>query len=116
MLRGKVVGIGGIFFKAQDPAALSSWHQEKGPTICAPMNEDSSHFEKASHLYINSRVAHPDEMCRQLKAAGIVVTPDPKLYPNGRFASMEDPEGKDTVMGTSVTLPLYNNRYGRLPA
>lgn len=32
-------------------------------------------------------------MIAQLRASGISVDPDPKLYPNGRFARLYDPEG-----------------------
>lgn len=107
-----VTGIGGIFFKSENPNLLSKWyrdnlgvsmppssydqapwHQEAGPTIFAPMLKSSSHFKAASYLYINFRVADLDKMCRQLMAAGIAVTRDPEAYPNGKFASLEDPEG-----------------------
>jgi predicted enzyme related to lactoylglutathione lyase len=32
-------------------------------------------------------------MAAQLRAAGITVEVDPKVYPNGRFAHLSDPEG-----------------------
>jgi glyoxylase I family protein len=32
-------------------------------------------------------------MVEQLRTAGIEVTVDPETYPNGRFASLADPEG-----------------------
>jgi len=32
-------------------------------------------------------------MISQLRTTGIEVTLDPEAYPNGRFASLEDPEG-----------------------
>jgi glyoxylase I family protein len=42
---------------------------------------------------INFRVANLDRMITQLRAKGIEVTLDPKIYPNGRFARLNDPEG-----------------------
>lgn len=108
----KVTGIGGVFFRADDARKLSQWYQdnlgvsmppesydqepwqqEAGPTIFAPMSSDSSHFKAGAQLSINFRVADLDKMCNQLEAAGVSVTVDSEAYPNGRFASLEDPEG-----------------------
>jgi glyoxylase I family protein len=41
---------------------------------------------------INFRVASLDAMVEQLRAAGIEVEVDPDPYPNGRFATLHDPE------------------------
>jgi glyoxylase I family protein len=116
MIRGgsmeKVIGIGGIFFKSKNPTSLSSWYekhlgitipppsysdpdwqQEAGPTVFAPMDKTSEHFQNNSVLSINFRVNSLDAMHRQLIAVGIEVEIDPVTYPNGRFASLNDPEG-----------------------
>lgn len=42
---------------------------------------------------INFRVANLDGMVAHLRAKGIAVTLDPEIYPNGRFARLNDPEG-----------------------
>jgi predicted enzyme related to lactoylglutathione lyase len=42
---------------------------------------------------INFRVRDLDAMVKQLRAAGISITVDPKNYPNGRFARLYDLEG-----------------------
>jgi predicted enzyme related to lactoylglutathione lyase len=42
---------------------------------------------------IDFRVRNLDAMVAQLRAAGISVDVDPKPYPNGRFARLNDPEG-----------------------
>ncbi|TGG95438.1 VOC family protein [Natronospirillum operosum] len=116
----KVTGIGGLFFKAENPAELSRWYQdnlgvfmppasydqepwrqEAGPTIFAPMSSGSSHFKVGAQLSVNFRVADLDRMCTQLTDAGISVTVDPEVYPNGRFASLEDPEGNQIQLWES---------------
>ena len=108
----KVNGIGGVFFPAKDPAALSRWYAEHlgivppptshggsvwqqagGPTAFAPMAADSGMFPPGSNLSINFRVDDLDAMRAQLEAAGIPVEVDPEVYPIGRFASLADPEG-----------------------
>ena len=109
----RVTGIGGIFFTAQDPGALSrwysdhlgvqappesydepSWWQQAGPTVVAAMPTDSPHFGGPRHSWsINFRVDDLDAMVAQLRDAGLTVEVDPETYPNGRFAALSDPEG-----------------------
>jgi predicted enzyme related to lactoylglutathione lyase len=108
-----VTGIGGLFFRARDPQALSQWYkrhlgvalvpsdyeqlpwqQQAGPTVFAPFPENTTYFGDASRVWmVNFRVANLDAMVAQLTAAGIVVEADPEHYPNGRFARTHDPEG-----------------------
>jgi glyoxylase I family protein len=42
---------------------------------------------------INFRVRDLEAMVAQVRASGISVEVDPERYPNGRFASLADPEG-----------------------
>ncbi len=109
----KVTGIGGLFFRAQNPKALSRWYlthlgvtltptsyeespwmQEAGPTVFAPFAKTTKYFSRPEQDWmVNFRVANLDAMIAQLTAAGIAVKLDPKEYPNGRFARIHDPEG-----------------------
>ncbi len=107
----RVTGIGGVFFRAKDPDALSEWYerhlgvtptptsygapvwvQEPGPTVFAPM-ADSEFFRAGAQLFVNFRVDDLDAMVAQLRRAGETVDVDPERYPNGRFAELRDPEG-----------------------
>jgi glyoxylase I family protein len=121
----RVTGIGGVFVRASDPEALTRWYaihlgvdppppsydeqewwQEAGPTVFAPMGadeEDSPHFGRpGQHWAINFRVRDLDAMAEQLTAAGIEVDVDPATYPNGRFASIHDPEGNPVQLWEPV--------------
>ena len=109
----KVSGIGGLFFRARDPASLGRWYcdhlgvtpvpsnyeelpwwQEAGPAAFAPFPETTAYFGDAGKVWmINFRVHNLDAMVAQLRAAGISVELDPQRYPNGRFARLHDPEG-----------------------
>ena len=42
---------------------------------------------------INFRVRDLDAMVAQLRAGGITVEVDARIYPNGRFAHLRDPDG-----------------------
>ena len=108
-----VLGIGGLFFRARDPVALSQWYldhlgvakvpasyaeapwkQRAGPTVFAPFPQDTAYFGARTTLWmVNFRVRSLDAMVAQLRAAGIAVAIDPEPYPNGRFARLHDPEG-----------------------
>jgi catechol 2,3-dioxygenase-like lactoylglutathione lyase family enzyme len=108
----KVAGIGGFFFRAQDPAGLERWYlenlgisaptgadstvwqQEAGPTSFTPFPEKTGYFGDLQKVWmLNFRVHDLDKMVAQLRAAGIEVKVDPKTYSYGRFARLHDPEG-----------------------
>jgi len=102
----RVQGIGGFFFRAKDPKAISQWYQthlgidpqvwntDAGPTSFTPFKEDSDYLGDRGHQWmLNFRVRDLDKMAAQLRAAGIAVDVDPQSYPYGRFAHLHDPEG-----------------------
>ncbi len=106
----KVVGIGGVFFRASDPASLaewyhrhlgiddlhkSVWHQEAGPTIFGPFGKDTDYFGRPEQQWmINFRVDDLDGLIASLTASGIPVdTRDDWNSEVGRFARIHDPEG-----------------------
>jgi hypothetical protein len=109
----KVTGIGGFFFRAKEPKVLAKWYsdhlgvdlvpakagdlpwrQEAGPCAFQPFPETTKYFGDSTRRWmLNFRVRSIDRMAAQLRAAGIAVEVDPKVYPNGRFAHLSDPEG-----------------------
>jgi len=109
----RVSGIGGVFFRAADPAALKRWYEEHlgvtmtptdyaqqpwrqdaGPTAFEPFPRDTDYFGRPEQVWmLNFRVRSLDAIVAQLQAAGIDVTVDPQSYPNGRFARLCDLEG-----------------------
>jgi len=109
----RVQGIGGFFFRSQDPKALADWYQlhlgvnpiptdhnqepwqqQAGPTAFAPFPKDTKYFGSLDQAWmINFRVRNLDAMVKQLNAANIEVKVDPEKYPQGRFARLHDPDG-----------------------
>ena len=114
-----VLGIGGLFFRARDPEALSRWYREHlnvgagcaapgageagewvwttlgGPIVFAPFAADTDYFASDKAYMLNLRVSDLAQLIDQLKGAGIDVTTrdewdDPAT---GRFARIHDPEG-----------------------
>jgi glyoxylase I family protein len=109
----RVLGIGGVFFRARDPKALATWYeqhlgitkvpesgeqepwrQEAGTTAFAPFSQTTKYFGRDEQQWmLNFRVRDLDAMAAQLRAAGIEVEISPEAYPIGRFARIHDPEG-----------------------
>ncbi len=60
----------------------------------APFPQDAEMIGPPEHTWmINFRVADLERMAEQLRDAGETVEVDPERYPNGRFATLRDPEG-----------------------
>ncbi|NHA69929.1 VOC family protein [Phycicoccus flavus] len=107
----RVTGIGGFFFAARDPDALTdwydehlgvrpppaeyglpSWRQEAGTTVLAAFDAGAEHLEGRPWA-LNFRVDDLDGMVAALRDAGVEVAVHSEAYPNGRFADLHDPEG-----------------------
>jgi predicted enzyme related to lactoylglutathione lyase len=105
-----VTGIGGFFFRAQDPAALAAWYQthlgiaaggeavweqQAGPTIFAPFPAATDYFAADRAFMLNLRVEGLDALVTALLAAGIKVEQRAEwdMPGIGRFARIHDPEG-----------------------
>lgn len=120
----KVTGIGGMFFRAKDPAALRAWYdkhlgvtdmdagggpwrQEEGFTVFAPFAADTDYFGRMDQQWmINFRVSDLDAMIRQLESAGIVVETRAEWDSEiGRFARLHDPEGNPVELWEPPTTP-----------
>lgn len=105
----RVSGIGGYFFRAQDPEALRDWYaanlgiprmesggwvQEAGMTVFAPFPADTDYFgRRDQQVMLNFRVPDLDAMLAQLRAAGATVEDDVVEEGYGRFGYAVDPEG-----------------------
>ncbi len=105
-----VSGIGGFFFRAENPEALLEWYrahfgvtmvgyepwqQAAGPTVFMPFARATDHWPSGKQWMINFRVAELDDLLAKLRQAGIEVTTNPAwdTPETGRFARIQDPEG-----------------------
>lgn len=103
-----VTGIGGFFFRAQDPDAMRAWYIEHlgvgsapygkwetqaGPSVFAPFKADTDYFAADRQCMLNLRVDDLDGMCASLGAAGIEISHREDMDGVGRFARIHDPEG-----------------------
>lgn len=114
----RVRGIGGIFFKANDPKALSAWYAQhlgvpveaygsatfkwsedaqpgaQGVTLWSPFPADTNYFAPSKAPFmINFRVDNLERMLVQLRTAGVEVDAKVDESEYGRFGWCIDPEG-----------------------
>lgn len=110
----RVTGLGGIFFKARDPAALGAWYAKHlgldvdewggvrfeedasraGYTLWSPFAADTSYFAPSTQPYmVNFRVDDLDALLAQLRADGVTVDERVEESEFGRFGWIMDPEG-----------------------
>ncbi|WP_417659133.1 VOC family protein [Pseudidiomarina sp.] len=121
--RESVLGFGGVFFKAENPAVLAKWYEEHlgvkqtpttyeeqpwvqagGNTVFGVFNAKTSYFGADDQQFMfNFRVRDLDAMVAQLRQAGIEVEVDPETHPNGRFARLADPEGNPIQLWQEMT-------------
>ena len=111
----RVNGIGGVFFKAKNPASMAKWYRrhlgiqtedghadfvwrekgktkQMGRTVWALFPSDTDYFAPSSPFMINYRVADLERMLKQLRRSRVKVE-KVEDYDYGRFAWITDPEG-----------------------
>lgn len=106
----RVLGIGGYFLRAGDPAALSAWYRDclgldadehglwqqgTGPTVFAAFDSGTDYFgSRTQQTMLNFRVADLGAMLVQLRAMGADVSDETQEMEGvGRFGWVTDPEG-----------------------
>src|ERR1700730_11728014 len=110
----RVTGVGGVFFKANDAAALAAWYRDHlglelepgsdavavfrwsgpGTTTWSAFPDDTPYFVPgAARSMINYRVTNLDRMLGQLRNAGVPVDDHVEDSEFGRFGWATDPEG-----------------------
>ena len=115
----RVTGVGGIFFKSDNPEKLYAWYEQhlgiqrapdgtgttfewrdaedpyrKGMTVWSIFPHNTKYFEPSrSPFMINYRVDDLDVLLEALKKEGVQIDPHREDYDYGRFAWIMDPDG-----------------------
>lgn len=113
----RVIGIGGIFFKCQDPEKVRQWYKtylgfdvtqygakfewkqegdstNKGYTLWSPFPDKTKYFEPSSKDFmINYRVENLEALVEELKKEGVTVLDNIESYDYGKFVHILDVEG-----------------------
>ncbi|MBI1307628.1 MAG: VOC family protein [Bacteroidetes bacterium] len=115
--KGRVTGVGGIFFKSSNPEDSRLWYSKNlGLTTneygslfeyregsdpekiaylqWSPMATNTDYFEPSGHSFmINFRVKNIERLVDQLRESGVHVVDDIETYEYGKFVHILDPDG-----------------------
>ncbi len=114
-MKNRVTGIGGFFFKTEDPDAMKSWYKKhlgiptdqygwtfwwrdedgnKCTTQWSPFPADTKYFSPSEKQFMmNFRVADLHGLLKALKEEGVTVVGEVEEYEYGKFGWILDPEG-----------------------
>ena len=116
-LTPKVTGVGGIFFKTENPEKLKDWYKENlgiatseyGSSFefrnanrpeeinylqWSPFKKDTEYFEPSKKEFmINYRVQNIEALVKNLKANGVTVIDEIESFDYGKFVHIIDLEG-----------------------
>ena len=115
--RGRVTGIGGIFFKCKDTGKMREWYnknlgivtneygsvfefrstnnpEQKNFLQWSPFSEKTKYFEPSQKdMMINYRVENMEALVSELKKSGVQVVDSIAAYDYGKFVHIMDIEG-----------------------
>lgn len=112
----KVTGLGGVFFKCNDPKKLKDWYKEqlgfatddygagfhwlqadnqtKGFTQWSPFPANTDYFNPSTKDYMfNYIVEDLVGLVAELQAKGVTILDEISVYDYGKFVHISDPEG-----------------------
>jgi predicted enzyme related to lactoylglutathione lyase len=113
-LQPSITGIGGIFFKCENPEKLKMWYEKhlgiptgqyglnfawgkengNGYTLWSPFPQDTKYFQPSEQEYmVNFRVSNLDDLLEELKSKGIKIEGEEASFAYGQFAWILDVEG-----------------------
>lgn len=111
----RVTGIGGMFFKSEDPDGQKEWykkhlglptdqygwtfwwrdeHGNKCTTQWSPMSADTTYFKPSTKPFMfNFRVDNLVKLLKVLEQEGVTIVGEMEEYNYGKFGWILDPEG-----------------------
>ena len=114
-MKNRVTGLGGFFFKTEDPDGIKDWYKnhlglntdaygctfwwkdEKGnkcSTQWSPFKDDTKYFEPSKKEFmINYRVADLEALVVELKKEGVTICDEIESFDYGKFIHIMDPDG-----------------------
>jgi len=113
----KVTGLGGVFFKCNDPKGMNEWYgknlgiaagdygatfewrqeedpTKKGTTAWSTFPANTKYFNPSEKPFmINYRVENLEALIEELKKENVTIVDEIAAYDYGKFVHIMDPEG-----------------------
>jgi predicted enzyme related to lactoylglutathione lyase len=136
MKKKKVTGVGGIFFKSDNPKEIIRWYGEnlglvtseygslfefrqsdnpdkKGYLQWGVFPSNTEYFDPSDKEFmINFRVENIEELVEELKKNGVTVLDSIETYPYGKFVHILDPENNKIELWEPVDNDFTENYEG----
>ena len=130
MMKKRVTGIGGVFFKTKDQQKLKDWYRDHlgidsdkygftfkwrdyedkeapGTTVWSPFPSDTDYYAPSDKEYmINYRVADLVGLLKVLEEEGVHIVGEMEEYEYGKFAWIMDPEGRKIELWEPIDAPF----------
>ena len=125
-MQKRVTGIGGIFFKCNDPVGIREWYnqhlglnagqygatfdwrqdddpEKKGSTVWSTFKKETEYFAPSEKEFmVNFRVENLEWLLGELKKEGIEPLGEMQVFDYGKFAHIMDPEGNKIEFWESI--------------
>lgn len=129
-MKKRVTGIGGIFFKCEDPAKMKEWygkhlgietdqygglfkwrdHEDKEKvctTAWSPFAKNTDYYNPSKKDYMfNYRVENLTELLQALEKEGVQIIGQVEEYEYGKFGWIMDPEGRKIELWEPIDAPF----------
>ena len=133
----RVTGVGGIFFKSENPESLKEWYKEhlgfntdqwgtnfewfegsnptqKASTQWSPFAKDTEYFKPSSKDYMfNYRVVHLERLLEEMKENGVTILDKIEEFEYGKFVHILDNEGNKIELWEPIDTEYEKVKEGR---
>lgn len=126
----RVTGIGGLFFKTEDPGKLKEWYKkylgfnvddwgctfwwndkngQAASTQWSPFKNDTTYFSPSKKEYMfNYRVENLEDLIGNLKEEGVTIVGEIESYDYGKFGWILDPDGNKIELWEPIDKAFIN--------
>lgn len=130
-MENRVTGIGGFFFKTEDPDAIKKWYKthlgiptdqygwtfwwkdlngKKCSTQWSPFAANTQYFKPSEKQFMmNFRVADLHQLLKVLKKEGVEIVGEIEEYEYGKFGWILDPEGNKIELWEPIDSAFEND-------
>ena len=129
----RVIGIGGIFFKAENTTALKNWYRDhlglnnddygtmfrskKADELLqwSPFEAETDYFQPSQKKFmINYRVENLVQLVEILESEGLSFLDEIAVYEYGKFIHLMDPEGNKIELWEPIDSSFLENNESKL--
>lgn len=134
--KGKVIGLGGVFYRFENPAKMRLWYQQVlgittndygvlfefnngenslGYLQLGTFDKSSDYFEKSQSCMLNFRVDDMNALIKKLNENNVKILNEVAEYEYGKFLHIQDPEGNRIELWEPVDRVFQSDSSPKMP-